>query len=243
MSNHVLILTHNNLTLTKRCVQSVVAHDVPIFIYFEDNNSVDGTGQWIYQFCDGVNSDAAFWAENKGVSFGWNDGLSWLFRKGAEHVLCVGNDTILAPWCYRELLSYPQLFVTGYAVEDMNELKPPTEHRTENHPDFSCFLMRREFWQTVGKFDESMVSWASDCDMHVRGHRMGMEMVKVPCPFFHVRSSTLRLAPPEEQNKLNERANLDRQEFVKKWGFMPGTPEYSSLFAPETFGIDRKGVL
>ncbi len=231
--NPVLILTHNNLELTKRCVESVRNQDTRTFFYILDNGSADGTAEWLHaeKF---LFDRHQLKTDNEGVSSGWNQGLRYLFSiiglGYSDHVLVIGNDTVLPPFFYRELLSYPQPFVTGFAVESMDDLKEPTERRTEPHPDFSAFLIRRECWETVGPFDETMRLYASDCDYHVRAHKLGIEMVKVPVPFYHERSSTLRLAPPDEQREIQEQANKDRQRFRDKWGCIPGEKAYEDLF-------------
>jgi len=41
--NYVLMLTRNNLELTKRAVESVRAQDIPTFVCMVDNGSTDGT--------------------------------------------------------------------------------------------------------------------------------------------------------------------------------------------------------
>lgn len=224
--NLALILTHNNLELTKRCVASVLAQDIRAVPSIFDNGSSDGTCQWAID----EHLDHTCMIENAGVSAGWNHVLTFLFAVGADHCLCIGNDTVLPAFFYRELLSYPQPFVTGFAVESMDDLREPTERRTEPHPDFSAFLIRRECWEAVGPFDETMKLYASDCDYHVRAHKIGIEMVKVPVPFYHERSSTLRLAPPAEQREIQEQANRDRQRFREKWGCIPGETAYEELF-------------
>jgi len=44
--NPVLILTHNCLDLTKRCVESIRAQDIDITLQVIDNGSTDGTEEW-----------------------------------------------------------------------------------------------------------------------------------------------------------------------------------------------------
>jgi GT2 family glycosyltransferase len=227
--NPVLVLTHNCLELTKRCVESVWRQDTETFIYFEDNNSKDGTGQWIYRNCDGKKMDAAFWSENRGVSFGWNDGLKWLFDKGAEHVLVLNNDVIIPPWFYRCLLSCDLPFVTGVA-RDVIPTVEPMSWNLESHPDFSAFLIRRDCWEQVGPFDESMVMYAQDTDYHVRAHRLGIPLQKACVEYYHLNSQTLKNAPPDEQKVIREQAHRDRGVFRSKYGCVPGTKEYEQLF-------------
>jgi GT2 family glycosyltransferase len=154
-------------------------------------------------------------------------------------VLVVGNDTVLPPWFYRELLSYDVPFVTGVAVDDMRMIEtPPTQRMplTEN-PDFSAFLIRKECWKQVGPFDERMKLYASDCDFHVRAHRLGVPLYKACVPYYHERSSTLKNAPAGEQQEIHIQANMDRQVFRQIYGCIPGQPAgiRSALFAQSRF--------
>lgn len=239
--NPVLILTHNNLELTKRCLESVRAQDIPVTIDILDNGSTDGTREWIeqrwcapdYQFSWTTPDIKA--PVNKGVSWAWNHRLSQFFaaeaNPRAEHVLVLNNDTVLPKFFLSELLSYDVPFVTGLSVDWIAGIRKKQERRTLTpNPDFSAFLIRREAWEKVGRFDESLWSWCGDCDYHVRGHQAGVGMYKAFLPYFHQRSSTINNAPPQERKALEDQANKDRATFKAKWGCEPGTPEYAKLF-------------
>src|SRR5262249_37811048 len=151
-----------------------------------DNGSYDGTPKWCFEAGGGC----VEFPHNIGVSAGWNQGLENLFGYGGQHVLVVGNETIFGPWAYRWLLFFNQPFITGVAVDKMEALREPHEtyYGLDPHPDFSCFLIRRECWEKVGPFDESMKLYASDCDYHVRAHKAGVPLYKVCVPFYHERS-------------------------------------------------------
>ena len=229
--NPVLILTHNNLDLTKRCVESVRKQDVGTYVCLYDNDSTDGTIAWL----DGAASSSWFgWHsehENRGVSKGWNWGLTHLFSDlNYPYVLVIGNDTVLAPWTYSALLSADVPFVTGADV-GMNPLpeKPEILPLTVA-PDFSCFLIRREVWDKVGRFDERLVHYCGDCDYAVRAHRLGIPLWKANVPYSHERSSTMNRATPEERTKIQIQANMDRTVFQSIYNCLPGTPEYGKLF-------------
>ena len=225
--NPVLTLTHNNLALTKRCVESIRSQDISTRLFVFDNGSGDGTSDWLVE----QGFDGMAHPENKGVSYGWNVGLSFVFEGEVNHCLVIGSDTVLPPWFYRTLLSVEIPFVTGVAVDSMEQAfqNPDIKPFTPN-PDFSAFLIRREAWETIGPFDENMKLYCSDCDLHIRGHKLGVPMMKASVPFYHERSSTLRLAPAEERTQLEAQANNDRAVFYQKWGCVPGTKQYEDLF-------------
>ena len=237
--NPVLILTHNCLELTKKCVASIQAQDIPTFIFIFDNGSTDGTQEWIEKNkIAGVGLNV-----NKGVSYGWNKTLSVMFDgfngdtnvfddgSTAEHILVVNNDTIIPPWFYSSLLSYDVPFVTGVSVDSTDAIREP-EPRKELAPcpDFSAWLIRREAWDKVGPFNEEMVNYASDNDWHVRAHRAGIQLWNAGVPFYHERSSTLRNASPKERRIIELQADADRKVFRELYGCLPWEPGYADLF-------------
>ena len=223
--NPCLILTRNNLDLTKRCVESVQRQDIPVEIFVFDNGSTDGTIDWLLT----VNHRRWPMDYNCGVSKGWNSGLSYLFHE-SEHCLVVGNDTILAPWTYSALLSANVPFVTGVDVGMEPLPAKPDVFPLSPHPDFSCFLIRREAWEKIGPFDERFVHYCGDCDYHIRAHRLGIPLWKASIPYNHERSSTMKRASAEDALAIRERANKDREVFQSIYGCLPGQPEYERLF-------------
>lgn len=234
--NPVLILTHNCLELTKKCIKSVQKQDVDTQIYVFDNGSTDDTKEWLECKFEHVSPKQIedWWScsGNEGVTYGWNTGLNLFFRSAKKpHVLVVNNDTILPPWFYSELLSYNEPFVTGVAVENMEQIAHrPERMPLDPHPDFSAFLIKRSVWEKVGPFDERMKLYASDCDYHVRAHRAGIKMYKANCPFYHERSSTLKKATPEERREIEQQSHRDREVFKSLYGCLPGEPAYYELF-------------
>ncbi len=226
--NPVLILTHNNLELTQRCVASLSLQDIPTCVHAIDNDSTDGTWAWLK-----TNTYAPVqYSPQIGVSAGWNVGLEFFFEnEAADHVLVLNNDTVLPPFFYRSLLAYGVSFVTGnteYETERIPESCPAGE--LFPHPDFSAFLMRREVWEKVGPFDERMKFYAQDLDYHVRAHCQGIQLWNSGIPFYHPRSSTLRNASPEERAEIEAQANQDRAVFRSLYGCGPNDPEYDALF-------------
>ena len=226
--NPILILTHDNLELTKRAVCSAQHQDVPTTIFVIDNGSTDGTREWLQT------QEFNWWCRdtNEGVSKGWNLGFRWILKdRDCQHLLCCGNDVWLAPWTYSSLLKCEVPFVTAVAVGSMEQIPefPDILPLTPN-PDFSCFLTRREAWEKLGAFDEEMALYCQDCDWHIKGHRMGLPMWKASIPYFHTPSSTVRNARPEEREVLQSQARRDREAFQTRYGCLPGTKDYEAIF-------------
>lgn len=232
--NPVLILAHNCLEQTKRAVTSVRSQSVATDLHIIDNGSTDGTYDWL-RLMDresGYRSLITRFPDNRGVSAGWNWGLRYAFLKDdTDHVLVLNNDVDIPPWFYDYLLGYDLPFVTGVAVDSMSAINfPALPMPPQPYPDFSAFLIRRDAWLKIGPFNESMKLYASDCDYHVRGHHLGIPMMKANVPFYHESSSTLKLATPEARMEIEQQANKDREVFRSIYGCLPGTREYGELF-------------
>jgi glycosyltransferase involved in cell wall biosynthesis len=229
-TNPVLMLVRNSLELTKISVGSVLTQDIPTTLWVVNNDSDEATTAWLKMMSDTIR----VWncRPQLGVSRGWNMGLEYLFETaGFEHVLVVNNDVTLRQDCYRELLKDGGGFVTAVSVGDPEQLAWDGQHRKRPHPDFSCYLIRREVWERVGRFDETMMHYASDADFHVRMDRAGIEAYTIGVPFFHYASGTLKTASEIERMQINAQADRDRETFRRKYnGVKVGTKEYYQLF-------------
>lgn len=168
-----------------------------------------------------------------GVSKVWNLGLHYLFdAEKADAVLVVNSDVELRPDTLRLLLEDGSPFVTAVGSSTAGTQYPggtPTMARRP-HPDFSCFLIRRECWERVGRFDETMSIYCSDGDYHLRMHRLGITACSIDLPFLHYASGTLKQADDAERDRIMEQADADRRAFEQKWGVSMGTAAYYELF-------------
>lgn len=240
----VVMLCRNSLELTKRAVESVLNQDVPVRLYLIDNCSSDGTDSWaneqgkdvlVFRFCPPL-----------GVSAGWNFGLSEAFRRrdhaamksafDSDHAFVINNDVILRSDCLRELLADGGPFVTGVGVDTIEAIGGGFLKSVRPHPDFSCFMIRREVWEKVGLFDERMVLYASDADYHVRMHQAGIHAYTIGMPFYHYASGTLKTASGYEKQRIQEQADRDRAVFERKYGCQIGSPEYNAMFEEKVTG-------
>lgn len=227
--NPVLLLMHNNVKMTRDCIESLRAQDIPVMIYVIDNATTEDV-QWVQENVDNYDR----FEPQLGVSAGWNTGLEIWFADKTQYVLVPNTDTILPSWFYSTLLSYDAPLVTGVSVGTIAEIsEPPSRKELAPCPDFSAFLIRRECWEKVGPFDESMVHYCGDLDYHVRGCQLGVPMMNTGVPFYHERSSTLRLANPLARRIIELQADADRAAFRRKWGVGSGEVGFAKLFEPK----------
>jgi GT2 family glycosyltransferase len=227
------MLVHNNLEGTQRAVESVLRQDIgDLHLIVMDNDAPVPIREWImsrYLNCPRYSPQI-------GVTKAWNIGLEAVFEfMGCEHCLVLNNDVELAPDFYRRLLEFrdegvPPGLVSGISTSCREDIHHEAAQPSLS-PDFSAFLIRRQLWTALGGFDDSMVHYASDNDFHVRAYKSGWRLVNSGIPFYHERSSTMRLAESDEQYALSNQADKDREVFKKKWNCYPWEVKaYDALF-------------
>jgi GT2 family glycosyltransferase len=229
----VLVVTRNNLALSKLALKSVLAQDVPVELLVIDNASDDGTLQWLL-------SKPYSWMSmqaQKSLSYCWNFGLRVLFHAGHDRVLVINNDVQLRPDTARILTEHGGEFVTCVSVDSAAQLGPANPDievlraNARPHPDFSCFMISKVVTDKVGWFDEDYYpAFCEDSDYHVRMHRTGVNAVCIDLPFLHHGSSTIKLASPGETERIKRGAEANRQRFRATYGCLPGSEAYSKLF-------------
>lgn len=225
--NFIICPVRNCITLTQIAVKSFLSQDIgDVKVILVDNDSTDATGPWaraqenVFHVCC---------SPQIGVSKAWNLGLKHVFETMKEsYALISNNDVMLRDDFYRMLVEHGGGFVSGMTVEKESELQGIA--KASKHPDFSCFLIRREVWERVGEFNEDMVLYASDNDYHVRMYRKGLRALNLGIPFLHFRSSTLKYLPPKEADEVRKQADADREVFKGLYGCMPWEPAYAELF-------------
>jgi len=230
--NWIVLPTFNCRELTRECLRTLFAQDIGrTRIFTIDGGSTDGT-QELVRASQRPGDRIISLPKTAGVSKAWNVALRHLFDvMDVPHALVVNNDTRLRKDAYRLLASDGGGFVTCVGTSTDGAQFPggePTLARRP-HPDFSCFLIRKETWRKIGAFDESMRIYCGDLDYHIRMHQAGVDAYCLDIPFFHYASGTLKNCDVEDRERILERAAMDREAFQDKWKVVPGTKDYYRL--------------
>jgi len=230
--NWITIPIYNCLALTHDAIDSCLAQDIgDIRILCVLDKATDGVGPYLRSLHPRVQTIGM---PGCGVTKAWNTALSHIFDfREAGAALVVNSDVKLRPDAYRLLMSDGGPFVT--CVGTSSGAKFPggvPSGKTRPHPDFSCFLIRKECWQKVGQFDEKMRLYTSDGDMHLRMHKAGIEAYCLDLPFWHYASGTLKQTDEADRERILKIAQDDRLAFFEKWGFDMGSPNYYKQFTP-----------
>lgn len=229
----IVMPIYNQRRLTQDAIESCLAQDIgDVRVLCPIDRGDDGVAEYLrslHPLVQAINLPGA------GVTLAWNASLSHVFGPGgAAYALVVNADTRLRPDAYRRLVSDGGLFVTCVGTSS-GAAWPGGEPNGEKrpHPDFSCFLLRRECWQRVGPFDEQMRIYCSDLDYHLRMHKAGIGAFCLDLPFWHYSSGALKQTDPEDRERILRQAQQDREAFERKWGFKGGSEEYYAAFKQE----------
>ena len=116
VSISIIILTWNQLPLTKECLASIEHHTLePHEVILVDNGSTDGTIPWLRELVSSKDNYALIEnSENLGFSKGCNQGIA---AAQGTHILLLNNDTVVTPGWLSGLLeclhSAPDVGIVG----------------------------------------------------------------------------------------------------------------------------------
>lgn len=197
MSAFVVVVSYNNLELTKRAVESLQAQTYPTRVAVWDNASTDGTAEWLWEqqgeFDWTVSGENVLWtpAVNGGMEKWW---------RGEEFVGYMNNDA--APLRHTvermvELLQRPEV---GLVAPSMERIGGPQDianceghdivrqggfvetniaHLPPKRVNFvmgAFAMLRKEVWDAVGPLAEDMPLGADDHDYAIRLKEMDYQI-------------------------------------------------------------------
>lgn len=257
--NWIILPFRNGVEMTHAAIESMLAQDIETRIVLVNNSELlpldlmsrlgrrERDGLWCYGTHRG--SVASLW--NYGVSKAfeqvWCGTENWRDLVVLDHVLVCNNDIELHPSTYRLLLADGGDFVTPVGTLDRPSVMEAAEssfhpESRRPHPDFSCFLIRRKAWETVGPFDERFkVAYCEDGDYHCRMHLAGIDAHSIGVPFYHRVNGTLHNSPPDEQRRIHAAADANRKRFRDKWGFGQGDDDYYRFFEKSVEQLRSEG--
>ncbi|WP_431080052.1 glycosyltransferase [Pseudomonas thivervalensis] len=239
----VVVLTYNNLELTKACLDSLLtqSHYPNLEIIVVDNHSSDQTPAYLSAWAKGhpdriviLNSD------NKGFAAGNNQGLA---AASGDYLVILNNDTVVtAGWIkglIRHLQDHKEIGIIGPITNNIgNEAKVSTRYdRMEDMPAeaaqmtrarmgewfeintlaFFCVMLPRSTYEQIGGLcEEYGLGFFEDDDYCRRVQRRGMRAACAEDVFVHHHlSASFNTLGVRKKQALFER---NRAIYESKWG-------------------------
>lgn len=246
-SASIIIVTYNNLALTRACLESVEALTdyEPVEIIVVDNASSDGSPAFLREWAaQGQGRRLILNDDNKGFAAANNQGLA---VATGEFLVLLNNDTYVTPGWLRGLVRHlrrdPRLGLLGpvtnnigneakidIAYEDMSGMQVAAAAYTRRHLGellpmrtvaFFCVAMPRQVYEKVGSLDEAFGrGFFEDDDYCRRVEAAGLLSACADDVFVHhhLSASFNKLRSAERQQLFEQNKAL----YEAKWG--PWTP-------------------
>lgn len=238
MITSIIILTYDNLKYSKLCIESIRKYTKKntYEIIVVDNNSRDGTVQWLKEQND---LKVIYNSNNMGFPKGCNQGIE--IAKG-ENILLLNNDVVVT---YSWL---DNLVKCLYSSDDIGAVGPLTNRcsnyqaipiRYENLDEMStfakkfnvsnpkkweerlrligyCFLMKKKIVDKIGLLDEIFTPGnCEDNDYSLRIRKAGFRLILCKDTFIHHFGSVSFKKNPKEFKAV---LRINNGKFKDKWG-------------------------
>lgn len=242
MKTSIIILTHNKLEYTKKCIESIrkFTEELEYEIIVIDNCSSDETPQWISEQTDII---SILNKENVGFPKGCNQGIE---VATGDNILLLNNDIIVTPNWLNNLLialhsspkvgavgpvtnnaSYGQVITVSYK-DDEEMLVFAKEYNQSDSLKWIkrlkligfCLLFKKEVFDRIGYLDETFTPGNfEDDDYCLRIINQGYELLLCQDTFIHHYGSVSFSDKPVE---FIEVLINNHEKFKTKWGIDPG---------------------
>ncbi|CAF1747197.1 Putative glycosyltransferase EpsH [Bacillus subtilis] len=263
MKTSIIVLTYNQLALTKQCLESIWKHtnNDCIEVIVIDNGSHDGTRDYLKQI---TSIKAIFNKTNEGFAKACNQGLE---VASGDNILFLNNDTIVTnQWLEPMIKLLYQDDKIGMVGPVSNYVSGPQQvpvnyTNVEEIEDFSrlyclqqrgrskavlrlvgfCLLVKKKVLDEVGGFDERFVGGSfEDDDLSLRVLQAGYQLKIALDSFVHHHGHATFTGNPDLS--INQLYEENRQRFIDKWKvdvttFFDSQPQLTALVPAEADSI------
>ena len=134
------------------------------------------------------------WRAQVPLAQAWNTGIDQAIADGCKFILVTNDDILFSPYTVDHMIEafsqLPDNVVMVSANNLMGQLANPFDilsrgpeqmedpFNAADHPNYSCFMVHKDFFDRVGRFDENFVpAWWEDNDSHYRIHLLGLRAI------------------------------------------------------------------
>lgn len=186
------------------------------------------------------------WRENRGCSKAWNQGFEQAVSDGADYILIINDDILFSNHTIdamvEEFDQQPDDVVLFSAVNVAVSCPTPEsvfefarqESNVAEHPDFSCFMVKPDFQERIGLFDENFYpAYFEDNDTHQRIKLLGYRALCTSgAAYYHVGSVSVT---KDTTNIISSSFENNRAYFTQKWGGSPEATTYQNPYNDPSF--------
>lgn len=170
----------------------------------------------------------AYPRHEQSVAHAWNIGIEIGLDLGVNYILVINTDIVFKSNAIDRLVTFAEskpdaIMWTAAEYSDLGGLEDaPEDENYSEHPHFSCFMVKPNFFEHVGRFDENFVpAYCEDGDMHARIALANKKAyIYGGSRFYHWGSRTIK-----SDRKLWDRNSQtfprNQQYFLTKWGHPP----------------------
>lgn len=239
----IIIVTYNNLALTKLCFESLFRHtEYPNYeVIVVDNLSSDGTPEYLQALAQQQPQlKVILNPGNYGFAKANNQGIA---AASGEYLVLLNNDTIVPPGWLSRLLRHlhdPQIGLAGPVTNSIgNEAKIPVPYRswlemcaftrqqTWQHHQLAadihvlamyCVALRRAVFDQIGPLDEQFgIGMFEDDDYSVRIRQAGLRVLCAADVFIH-HFGQAAFGKLIKSGAYDQIFDENRRRYEAKWG-------------------------
>ncbi len=240
----ISLLAFNNLALTRRCIESVMANSTDYELLLTDNGSTDGIAGYFDQLAKDYMTMRVFHNPTNEGFIGPNNRV---FNEAhGDYFLCLNNDTTVGPGWLEALLA-------PLETSPIAALSGPAGRCQSLRQDFmgfaggpleyiegSCLCGKTEILQLHGLFDDGLhFAYGEDSDLSLRLRQLGYTIHAVPnVQFTHVHGATSAMVP-----KVREHFAYNMQYLQRKWADYIRLRNFSHPFVLKHHGTAQQVLM
>lgn len=199
----ISIVCHNNLHLTKRCIESVLKHSDNMEIIVTDNGSNDQTLQYLHSISK-KNKQINVIRNEHNEGFGKPHNKALEFARG-EYFVVLNNDIEVCPnWMkimQEEFMKNKNLALCGVqgSFNSLDDNMVGYGGENLEYIEASCLMVRTDITQKHTLFSSYInFAYGEDSDLSLRMRELGHDIATVTIPIKHEGSATTKIV----QNKV-----------------------------------------
>ena len=164
--------------------------------------------------------------DNQSVAKAWNIGIQEGILKHCEYILAINTDIIFKKNAIDRLVDFAEahqeavMWTMSEWAEQSSIQEANEDEGFNEHPHFSCFMVKHDFNKHVGMFDENFTpAYLEDNDMVARLSKANKLCYTYGgARFFHFGSRTIK-SDRSLWDKNTRTFPANQQRFLDKWGY------------------------